>query len=117
MLKKFKKIAFWLVFLTLYFNIGWGLGYYYHYNVDTQTFESASWHSKLLGGHCAFFADNADKAESRKQKSILLNEVLFSFIWPFVLLASLLSWVGHFAFWIFRFIFIGGLVKLIFGIP
>ena len=56
MLKKFKKITFWLVFLTLYFNIGWGLGYYLHYNVDTKTFESASWHAKLLGGHCVFFA-------------------------------------------------------------
>ena len=117
MLKKFKTIIFLFVFFTLYFNIGWGLGYYYHYNNAIKTFESASWHAKLLGGHCFLFPDNEKQVEKSKKDGPLFLEIFLSIIWPFILLCSLVSWLGHIAFWILKFCCWGGLVRLIFGIP
>ncbi len=112
-----KKIAFWLVFLTLYFNIGWGLGYYVHFNLDANTFESAPWHAKLLAGHCALFEKEAYKIELSKKRGALQTEIIFSLIWPIVLFISLCGWVGHFVWWTLKFIFAGGFFKLVFGIP
>lgn len=116
MLKKFKKIAFWLVFLTLYLNIGWGLGYYFHYSIETKTFESASWHAKLLVGH-NLFANNEDEIKAAKERGPWETEVLSSIFWPFLLLVFFVCWIVYIAFWILKFIFWGGLFKLVFGIP
>ncbi len=115
-----KKVRKWLVFvalLTVYLNIGWGLGHYAHYNMATKTFESASWHAKLLAGHCLILAEDKVAAERAEKKSPIWIEIAVSALWPFVLLFSFVSWVVHFAFWILRFIFAGGLFKLVFGIP
>mgnify|MGYP001577337897 CR=1 FL=1 len=122
-LKKLSKIAFWVALVTLYLNIGWGLGYYYHYNIFTKKFESASWHAKLLGGHCALFAldkETNQKLDDRRHywgNSLSGDQARASIVWPLILLISLGSWIGHIAFWILKFIFAGGLFKLVFGIP
>ncbi len=115
-LKKAGKILVFVVLLTVYLNIGWGLGYYYHNNISTKTFESASWHAKLLGGHCVFFSKNETQIKALKEKGPLTDAALASVFWPFILAFSILSWAGHFAFWTFKLIFAGGLFKLVFGV-
>jgi len=114
---KVREVVVWVALLAIYLNIGWGLGYYYHHNIDTQRFESASWHAKLLAGHCVFFAKDETAAKEVGKHNLFMARVVCSFGWPFVLALSAISWIGHFAFWIFKLIFWGGLIKLIFGIP
>lgn len=112
MLKKIGKIVLWIALIVIYLNIGWGLGYYCHYNIDAKTFESASWQAKLLGGHCASFAKDKVAAEIVGGQGPLNSEILWSALWPLFLLLSFVSWMGHIVVWIFT----GGLFKLIFGI-
>lgn len=121
-LKKIRKALVFAVFLTIYLNIGWGLGYYFYHNIDTKTFESASWHAKLLGGHGTFFAKDEAGIKTAKEEGpfkeggSLEHKVWLSFFWPIILLVSIFSWIVHVVFWILKFIFDGGLFKLVFGI-
>jgi len=119
MLKRVGKIALLVVLVILYFNIGYVLHYYYTENIVCHDFKTASATAKLLGGHCLFFAISpcADPTDQEKQNSEATGWLLFFLVWPAPILISLVSWAFHIVYWTLKFFFLGGLVRLLFGIP
>lgn len=119
--KKASKILFFIVLLTFYLNIGWGLGYYFHTYVFNTDYRTASLFAQALGGHCLLMS-------FKGLEDLWRDGVVFSFIWPVYLVMSLVSWIIHLIWWVLLgiwyllvvilwLVFAGGLFKLASGIP
>ncbi len=113
-------IALILVFLAIYLNIGFALGYYYYTNIAGHDYRSASVLAKTLGGHCWLF--------SMSPSSLWGAELSVSIIWPLLMFVSVIAWIMHVIYWIAALfisaflsglywlgwlIFFGGLAKLL----
>lgn len=97
-----KKVLIAILILTVYLNIGWALGTYYHNDIFKQgvtTQKPQTITQKSLCGGGEFFSICGGN-------TLLFDQVLMMFFWPFFLFIALLSWV----IWL---IFAGGVAKLL----
>ena len=99
-----KKLILTVACLAVYLNIGWAIGDYMHGNVTyKKSSEIQTITAKFLAGPGQWIVDH-DVPENLRMSRALLSAIL-SILWPLFLVMVIMSWI----FW---FIFLGGLVKL-----
>lgn len=93
-----KKVLIAILILTVYLNIGWALGTYYHNDIFGHKPQTLT--QKVLCGGGEFFAIVASNSP------LLTNQCTIMFFWPILLSGVLFTWV----IWL---IFAGGVAKLL----
>lgn len=105
-MKKLGKALLVLICITLYANIGWVVGSYYHHNVLRTPHEQLTTLGKVAAG-APVFATIPQKSDS------VVVAVDFGIFWPVVLVIFAISWIVYFVYYAGWFIFAGGAVKLL----
>lgn len=107
---KFQKCLAILFGLALYLNFGWGLGTYVYNNAaysEPQTLVAEFW-----AGPNRCMVVELDKSKLKKNR-VLEFQIIFSLMWPVMLLFISVVWLSHFAWYLFWLIFWGGIAKLL----
>ena len=107
------KLLKWILIivgLSVYLNIGWSLGTYYHNNVAYKSVESGNLFEKFMAGpnHSINLPDTAVE----KQHSLSSDQVCISITWPFFIFIVTVCWIVYFVYCLLWLIFAGGIAKL-----
>ena len=106
-----------IVGVALYLNIGWAIGTYMYYNVDTKTPAERSVLGNALAGPGNSLGTKNDKEQAQElARGPLSTQIVCSLTWPFMILFLTIFWTGYgivlLLGFIFNLIFVGGLAKL-----
>lgn len=90
-MKLFKKIMIVLVIATIWLNIGWHFGTYYHENIHYTTPQTVF--AKICaGGFELFSLPNKPEVE---RDPLLSDQLLLSITWPCMILFAIIFWIVY----------------------
>lgn len=107
------KIVLGAIALTIYLNIGWAIGTYYHYifGQKPETF----WQKFWSGGLNLWSIQSTEPTFSKK-----FDQISMSIAWPIFLVVVVMSWIVYLIYVLLRLIcnilwliFAGGIAKLL----
>ncbi len=110
-MKKWKKVVLAIIAVTLYCNIGWGIGSYYLYQIFPAKHSELSLVGKIAAGGWNVFAQG-DITQNEGVRSVAII-VVFGVLWPLGLTCIVTIWIVYFAYYASWFIFAGGGAKLL----
>lgn len=112
-IKRIARILLGVLALATYLNIGWAFGTYSHEKVCyAPTEELVTIPQRILAGPGEVFAANKERT-----KSLVVDQLFYSFLWPLIILLYITMWTGYGAYcvitWLLWLIFAGGIAKLL----